>query len=117
MLLPGLPETNGGLSDFVGQRLAAYSCGGSSGFGFFGRTGFPLSSEKTFSEEPRRVHLPVRRRARQLDRRLLRMAAVVHSFGRTGENFCARRAGAIDTKIQIAPHVAVTVRQIARFGG
>ena len=34
MLLSGLPETNCGLSDFVGQRLAAYSCGGSSGFGF-----------------------------------------------------------------------------------
>jgi hypothetical protein len=34
VLLSGLPETNCGLSDFVGQRLAAYSCGGSSGFGF-----------------------------------------------------------------------------------
>jgi len=32
VLLSGLPETNCGLSDFVGQRLAAYSCGGSSGF-------------------------------------------------------------------------------------
>ena len=45
MLLSGLPEAYG-LSDFDGQRLAAYSCGGSSGFGFFGRTGFPLSSGK-----------------------------------------------------------------------
>jgi hypothetical protein len=34
VLLSGLPETNCGLSDFVGQRLAAYSYGGSSGFGF-----------------------------------------------------------------------------------
>ena len=55
MLLSGLPETFAGLSDFVGQRLAAYSCGGSSGFGHFGRTGFPLSSGKTLSEEPRPV--------------------------------------------------------------
>ena len=31
MLLSGLPETFAGFSDFVGQRLAAYSCGGSSG--------------------------------------------------------------------------------------
>ena len=30
-LLSGLPKTLAGLSDFVGQRLAAYSCGGSSG--------------------------------------------------------------------------------------
>jgi hypothetical protein len=32
MLLSGLPKTLEGLSDLVGQRLAAYSCGGSSGF-------------------------------------------------------------------------------------
>jgi hypothetical protein len=64
---PAFPKPFG-LSDFVGQRLAAYSCGGSSGFGFFGRTGFPLSFGKTLSEEPRRVHLPATRRARQLDR-------------------------------------------------
>jgi hypothetical protein len=32
MLLSGLPETLAGFSDIVGQRLAAYSCGGSSGF-------------------------------------------------------------------------------------
>jgi hypothetical protein len=57
MLLSGLPETNHGLSDFVGQRLAAYSCGGSSGFGFFGRTGFPLSFGPNEPEEPRRVQL------------------------------------------------------------
>ena len=57
MLLSGLPETNCGLSDFVGQRLAAYSCGGSSGFGFFGRTGFPLSFGPNEPEEPRRVQL------------------------------------------------------------
>ena len=44
---PAFPKPFG-LSDFVGQRLAAYSCGGSSGFGFFGRTGFPLSFGKTF---------------------------------------------------------------------
>jgi hypothetical protein len=113
---PAFPKPFG-LSDFVGQRLAAYSCGGSSGFGFFGRTGFPLSFGKTLSEEPRRVHLPARRRARQLDRQWQRVAAVVHSFDRKRENFCARRAGAIDTMIQIAPHVAVTVRLIARFGG
>ena len=113
---PAFPKPFG-LSDFVGQRLAAYSCGGSSGFGFFGRTGFPLSFGKTLSEEPRRVHLPARRRARQLDRRWQRVAEVVHSFGRRREKFCARRAGAIDTMIQIAPHVAVTVHLIARFGG
>jgi len=57
VLLSGLPETNCGLSDFVGQRLAAYSCGGSSGFGFFGRTGFPLSFGPNEPEEPRRVQL------------------------------------------------------------
>jgi len=34
VLLSGLPKTFSGLSDFVGQPLAAYSCGGSSGFGF-----------------------------------------------------------------------------------
>jgi hypothetical protein len=33
MLLSGLPETFAGFSDIFGQRLAAYSCGGSSGFG------------------------------------------------------------------------------------
>jgi hypothetical protein len=43
----GLPETLAGLSDIIGQRLAAYSCGGSSGFGSR-RTGFPLSFGKTF---------------------------------------------------------------------
>ena len=57
VLLSGLPETIAGLSDLVGQRLAAYSCGGSSGFGVFGRTGFPLSFGKTFPEEPRRLQL------------------------------------------------------------
>jgi hypothetical protein len=31
-LLSGLPKTFAGFSDFGGQRLAAYSCGGSSGF-------------------------------------------------------------------------------------
>ena len=31
MLLSGLPETLAGFSDFVGQRLTAYSCGGSAG--------------------------------------------------------------------------------------
>ena len=51
VLLSGLPETNCGLSDFVGQRLAAYSCGGSSGFGF------PLSFGPNEPEEPRRVQL------------------------------------------------------------
>jgi hypothetical protein len=55
MLLSGLPETFSGLSDFVGQRLAAYSCGGSSGFGFDAAPASLLASEKTFSEEPRRV--------------------------------------------------------------
>jgi hypothetical protein len=87
VLLSGLPETTQGLSDFVGQRLAAYSCGGSSGFGCFGRTGFPLSFGKTLSEEPRRVHLPATRRARQLDHRLPRVAAVVHSFDCTAKIF------------------------------
>jgi hypothetical protein len=57
MLLSGLPETNGGLSDFVGQRLAAYSCGGSSGLGFYSRTGFPLSSGPNEPEEPRQLQL------------------------------------------------------------
>ena len=57
VLLSGLPETNCGLSDFVGQRLAAYSCGGSSGFGFFGRTGFPLSFGPNEPEEPRQLQL------------------------------------------------------------
>ena len=52
---PAFPKPVG-LSDFVGQRLAAYSCGGSSGFGFFGRTGFPLASAEQ-PEEPRRVSL------------------------------------------------------------
>lgn len=33
MLLSGLPKTFAGLSDFNGQRLTAYSCGGSSGLG------------------------------------------------------------------------------------
>ena len=42
VLLSGLPETLAGFSDFVGQRLAAYSCGGSAGH----YTGFPLSSGK-----------------------------------------------------------------------
>ena len=32
MPLSGLPETLAGFSDIGGQRLAAYSCGGSSGF-------------------------------------------------------------------------------------
>jgi hypothetical protein len=32
MLLSGLPKTLAGFSDNGGQRLAAYSCGGSSGF-------------------------------------------------------------------------------------
>jgi hypothetical protein len=32
VLLSGLPETLAGFSDIVGQRLAAYSCGGSAGF-------------------------------------------------------------------------------------
>ena len=48
MLLSGLPETYGGLSDFVGQRLAAYSCGGSSGFGFSAAPASLLASEKRF---------------------------------------------------------------------
>jgi hypothetical protein len=43
-LLSGLPETFAGLSDFVGQRLAAYSCGGSSGF----PPASLLASEKQF---------------------------------------------------------------------
>lgn len=33
MLPSGLPKTFAGLSDFNGQRLTAYSCGGSSGLG------------------------------------------------------------------------------------
>ena len=57
VLLSGLPETFSGLSDFVGQPLAAYSCGGSSGFGHYGRTGFPLSFGKTLPEEPRRLRV------------------------------------------------------------
>jgi hypothetical protein len=44
MLLSGLPETTQGFSDFVGQRLAAYSCGGSSGFA----PASLLASEKRF---------------------------------------------------------------------
>jgi hypothetical protein len=32
MLLSGLPKTLAGVSDNGGQRLVAYSCGGSSGF-------------------------------------------------------------------------------------
>ena len=47
MLLSGLPETFAGFSDFVGQRLAAYSCGGSAGFSRETArfTGFPLSHQ------------------------------------------------------------------------
>jgi len=44
MLLSGLPETANGLSDFVGQRLAAYSCGGSAGVA----PASLLASEKRF---------------------------------------------------------------------
>jgi len=32
VLLSSLPKTLAGFSDIVGQRLAAYSCGGSAGF-------------------------------------------------------------------------------------
>jgi hypothetical protein len=32
VLLSGLPKTLASFSDIVGQRLAAYSCGGSAGF-------------------------------------------------------------------------------------
>jgi hypothetical protein len=56
MLLSGLPETLTGFSGVIGQRLTAYSCGGSSGFGLR-RTGFPLSSGPNESREPRRVQL------------------------------------------------------------
>ena len=56
MLLSGLPDTFAGFSDMFGQRLAAYSCGGSSGFGSR-RTGFPLSSGPNEPGEPRRVQL------------------------------------------------------------
>jgi hypothetical protein len=117
MLLSGLPETNHGLSDFVGQRLAAYSCGGSSGFGFFGRTGFPLSFGPNEPEEPRRVHLPASRRARQLDRRLRRVVVVVHSFNRANQNFRTQRLRTIDTIVQIAPDIVVTVHHGASHGG
>jgi hypothetical protein len=54
---PAFPKPLRGLSDIFGQRLTAYSCGGSSGFGLR-RTGFPLSSGKNFPGEPRRAHLP-----------------------------------------------------------
>ncbi len=33
VLLSGLPKTFAGFSGVIGQRLTAYSCGGSSGFG------------------------------------------------------------------------------------
>jgi hypothetical protein len=117
MLLSGLPETTQGLSDFVGQRLAAYSCGGSSGFGFFGRTGFPLSFGPNEPEEPRRVHLPTTQWTRQLDCRSRTGAAVVHSFNSEDQNFCAACAGAIDSNVQIAPDVVVTVHHDAIRGG
>ena len=45
---PAFPKTFSGLSDFVGQRLAAYSCGGSSGFGFSAAPASLLASEKRF---------------------------------------------------------------------
>ena len=62
MLLSGLPETFAGFSDFVGQRLAAYSCGGSSGVS----PASLLAPENSFPGEPRHAHLSARWRARQL---------------------------------------------------
>src|SRR5438876_11858 len=62
MLLSGLPETLAGFSDIGGRRLAAYSCGGSSGF-----TPASLLASGKLPEEPRRSHLPATRRVRQLD--------------------------------------------------
>jgi hypothetical protein len=47
MLLSGLPETVSGLSDIFGQRLTAYSCGGSSGFGFNAAPASLLASDRT----------------------------------------------------------------------
>jgi len=47
MLLSGLPETVSGLSDIFGQRLTAYSCGGSSGFGFNAAPASLLASGRT----------------------------------------------------------------------
>ena len=57
MLLSGLPETVSGLSDIFGQRLTAYSCGGSSGFGFNAAPASLFSFGPNEPEEPRRVQL------------------------------------------------------------
>ena len=97
-LLSGLPKTFSGFSDFVGQRLAAYSCGGSSGFA----PASLLASEK-------------------LSRRTT-TGPLTGYFGRasTGAHFqifleCLHWP--IDTPSRITPHVGVTVHLIARFGG
>jgi hypothetical protein len=47
----------------------------------------------------------------------LRVAAVVHSFDRRVQIFLPRRARAIDTIVQIAPDVVVTVCHDAIHGG
>jgi hypothetical protein len=94
MLLSGLPEAFAGFSDLCGQRLAAYSCGGSSGFGFFGRTGFPLSSGKNVFPENHDGSTYRQHRARVNSRvGHVRVAPLFTGLSREVKNFASHSSG------------------------
>ena len=84
-LLSGLPKAFAGFSDLVGQRLAAYSCGGSSGVA----PASLLAPENFFAGEPRRDHLPATRRARQLGPDASAARKDLHTFAQPDRNFFA----------------------------
>jgi hypothetical protein len=62
LLLSGLPEAKVASVTLVGQRLAAYSCGGSAGI----TPASLLAPGQAGPGEPRRAHLSAMRRARQV---------------------------------------------------
>jgi hypothetical protein len=109
VLLSGLPETSCGLSDFVGQRLAAYSCGGSSGFApaslLASRKRFPKNHDgSTYRHRGARVNSIARAGA---------LCGCSQASTGRAKNF----SRGIDTIVQIAPDVVVTVHHDATRGG
>src|SRR5215468_1832865 len=107
-LCPAFPKPSG-FSDFVGQRLAAYSCGGSAGIA----PASLLAPGQAKLGEPRRTHLSATRRARQLD--LIGCPAA--KICTAGPKFWIWPRRPIDRSPRITPDVDVTVPANPRFGG
>jgi len=103
VLLSGLPETLAGFSDIIGQRLAAYSCGGSAGISRNDRDAPAslLAPEKRFPKNHDGSTYRQHRVRVNSSTPTFASVPVFHSFAFPGQIFFVSGAWPIDTPLRI----------------